>query len=89
MLLKDYIEQHGVRVVFLAEQVGVTRDCIYKYMSGERRPKDREILLRIAKVTRGLVKAKDFAVAPESKTNGHKTKSHRNGKGSRQGVKVK
>lgn len=73
MLLKDYIAESGVTVVSLAKRLGVTRDCIHKYISGDRRPKNKLILNRILKATDGKVTANDFYLNGHSKKKGKRT----------------
>lgn len=60
MLLREFITENHLTVIDFAQKIGVTRDCVQKYMSGKRRPKNKDILLRILKLTDGQVTANDF-----------------------------
>lgn len=64
MLLRDYITKYEKKVSEFALEIGVTRDCVQKYMSGKRRPTDEEVLLRIYNATDGAVTANDFYDIP-------------------------
>lgn len=60
MLLIDYIAKNKIKVADFALKIGVTRDCVHKYIRGERKPIDDEILKNIAYITKGEVTANDF-----------------------------
>lgn len=60
MLLRDWIIDHKKKVTAFALEIGVTRDCVQKYMSGKRRPTDQKVLQKIFEATGGDVTANDF-----------------------------
>lgn len=73
MILRDYISKYKKRVSTFASEIGVTRDCVYKYMSGDRIP-DEAIMPMIYRATNGKVTANDFFDLPTLKKK-RRTKS--------------
>lgn len=67
MRLNEYIEDNQVKVAEFAVAIGVTRDCVYKYMSGKRKPTDEIILQNIKVETQGKVTANDFYALPKKR----------------------
>ncbi len=65
MQLREYFDQSKKTIVAFAHEIGVTRDCVQKYLSGKRKPNDEDVLLRIFKATGGLVTANDFYDLPK------------------------
>lgn len=63
MILRDYISKYKKRVTTFATEIGVTRDCVYKYMNGDRIP-EKEVMPSIVRVTKGEVTANDFHDLP-------------------------
>lgn len=57
MQLVEYIKSSGATIPEFAESVGATPAAVYKWISGERRPRD---FRKIVSVTGGLVTANDF-----------------------------
>lgn len=72
MRLSDYFKNHKCNAEDFAELIGVSDQAVYKYLSGERKPRDKEILAAIANATNGQVTANDFYNVPSAKKNGHK-----------------
>lgn len=73
MLLQEYKRKYKLTVEGLAHGLGVTPDCVYKYLSGDRKPKENVMLL-IYKITNGLVTANDFYL-PQKLTKRTKVKT--------------
>lgn len=59
MKLLDYLEQNEMTDAEFAELIGVKRQSIYRYRTGERMP-EWPIVARIMQVTEGQVTANDF-----------------------------
>lgn len=67
MKLASYLETKNVSDSDFADAIGVSRQAVHRYKSGDRFP-ERPVLSRIFKATGGRVTANDFAnigVAPE------------------------
>lgn len=65
MKLAEYLSDAEIKASAFAERIGVTRQTLWRYMSGERRP-EWDVLERIAQATRGQVTPNDFLEAPET-----------------------
>lgn len=59
MKLADYLSEAEIKPSAFAERLGVTRQTLWRYMSGERRP-EWSILEVIARETGGKVTPNDF-----------------------------
>jgi transcriptional regulator with XRE-family HTH domain len=59
MQLAEYLRLNGMTAAVFARQVGMTRQAVGNYLSGDRFPHP-EKLIRIKEVTAGLVTAEDF-----------------------------
>lgn len=57
--MREYIDKSAISVTEFAKQIGVSRQAVYDYMSGEKMPK-RATMQNIEAVTRGKVKPQDF-----------------------------
>ena len=65
MKLAKYLEDRNLTDAAFARAIGVERQAIGRYKSGDRFP-EKPILLRIFEETGGLVTANDFAgIEPE------------------------
>lgn len=63
MKLMAYLGEHAIPDSAFAEQIGVTRQTLWRYKSGERRP-EWDVLERISRITDGAVTPNDFLDAP-------------------------
>ena len=63
MQLQQWLKKQSMPIMVFAERVGAHRSSIYRFIKGQTLPR-REVLRRIAEVTRGQVTANDF-VEPE------------------------
>lgn len=70
MTLAEFLSEADIKPTAFAERIGVTRQTLWRYMSGERRP-EWDVLERIQTETSGQVTPNDFlalatshAVAP-------------------------
>jgi transcriptional regulator with XRE-family HTH domain len=59
MNLAAFLDQHCISDEAFAEKIGVERQTVHRYRSGERRP-TWAVLEKIEKVTAGAVTANDF-----------------------------
>nr|WP_321182385.1 helix-turn-helix domain-containing protein [Methylobacterium sp. Leaf122] len=59
MKLADYLSEAEIRPATFAERIGVTRQTLWRYMSGDRRP-EWDVLERIRTETGGEVTPNDF-----------------------------
>jgi transcriptional regulator with XRE-family HTH domain len=59
MLLSDYLNENELSDAAFARLIGVERQTVGRYQTGDRFP-ERHILLRIFEVTAGKVTANDF-----------------------------
>ncbi|HWJ86904.1 MAG TPA: helix-turn-helix transcriptional regulator [Pelagibacterium sp.] len=59
MLLADYLRKRNLAAASFAQAIGVSRQTVFRYISGERMPR-RAILNRIEEETQGAVTASDF-----------------------------
>jgi transcriptional regulator with XRE-family HTH domain len=59
MQLAAYLTQADIKPSAFAERIGVTRQTLWRYMSGERRP-EWDVLERIKRETEGHVTPNDF-----------------------------
>lgn len=59
MLLSDYLAENELSDAAFARLIGVERQTVGRYQTGDRFP-ERDILLRIFKATSGKVTANDF-----------------------------
>lgn len=64
MKLAAYLEENELTDAAFARLIGVERQAVGRYKSGERFP-EKLILLEIYKATNGAVTANDFADLPE------------------------
>lgn len=60
MKLARYLEINQISDSAFAETIGVSRQAVFRYKTGERFP-ERPVLAKIFKATRGEVTANDFA----------------------------
>ena len=63
-LLKRYIEQSGLTLVWIANEMGLTRECLYHKLRGESEFKASEIvklstILHLDRKTRGQIFLQD------------------------------
>jgi transcriptional regulator with XRE-family HTH domain len=63
MQLAIYLEQNNISDSDFADQIGVERQAVYRYRSGQRFP-EKTILHKIFEATNGAVTANDFAGLP-------------------------
>jgi len=63
MKLATYLENNEISDAAFARQIGVERQAVGRYKSGDRFP-EKPILLKIYEVTAGAVTANDFADLP-------------------------
>ena len=74
MKLSEYMETHGIKVSFLAGQLGVSVHYLYALIHGIKEP-SLALACRIEKVTRGKVKPRDLLLeAKEDKETQDKPK---------------
>jgi transcriptional regulator with XRE-family HTH domain len=59
MTLSDFLAQHEIPDAVFAERIGVTRQSLHRYKSGDRRP-EWDVLERIVRETNGAVTPNDF-----------------------------
>jgi predicted transcriptional regulator len=59
MHLREYIDRNNINVTAFAQEVGVSRNTIYAYIRGERRP-SLKTYNRIKDRTEGQVDANSF-----------------------------
>jgi transcriptional regulator with XRE-family HTH domain len=59
MQLADYLSANSISPRDFAKSIGVSKETVRRYISGERRP-DLENMQTIAKATNGEVTANDF-----------------------------
>ncbi|CAO4179026.1 helix-turn-helix domain-containing protein [Methylorubrum populi] len=59
MKLADYLSEAEIRPAAFAERIGVTRQTLWRYVSGDRRP-EWDVLERIQAATGGHVTPNDF-----------------------------
>lgn len=57
--LEDWLKTSGVGLTRFAERIGVSRQALHRYRTGERMP-DRAIMAKIAQETDGAVRPNDF-----------------------------
>ena len=65
MQLWDYLQRHGLTQVEFAKRIGVGKNTVYRYTTGERFPNKR-VMRRITDETKGKVTASDFMKLMES-----------------------
>lgn len=65
MQLRDYIQDKGITYADFAEQIGVTKTSVYRYVAGLTRPAN-DVLPKIKEATKGLVTPNDFFALNES-----------------------
>jgi transcriptional regulator with XRE-family HTH domain len=63
MKLASYLETNKIPDSAFAEAIGVTRQAVYRYRTGDRFP-ERPVLAKISEATGGEVTANDFVDAP-------------------------
>lgn len=59
MKFKDYIEENGLRVAFVAKKLRVVPLTVYKVMQ-KKHPPSLEVAYRIVKFTKGSVTIRDL-----------------------------
>ena len=59
MKLADFLSNADIKATAFAERIGVTRQTLWRYISGERRP-EWDVLERIQRETEGQVTPNDF-----------------------------
>ena len=59
MRLSQYLEANDLTLMEFAEKIGVSHQAVARYATGERIPR-RNVMERIACVTKGLVQPNDF-----------------------------
>lgn len=65
MILSDWLKETGRTIDGFAEEIGVERQSVHRWINGTRFPK-REFIGRIDKLSDGRVSAADwFAAAPD------------------------
>ncbi len=65
MKLADYLSRSEIKPSAFAERLGVTRQTLWRYMSGDRRP-EWDVLERICAETGGQVTPNDFLGDPQA-----------------------
>lgn len=65
MILSDYLNQHDVSDRAFAERIGVSRQALHRYRTGQRTPKP-PVMKRIREATGGAVAADDFISTAET-----------------------
>jgi predicted transcriptional regulator len=73
MQLKEYLYKYGIKHSFIAEKVGITKQCIARYIMGYNRP-PLEVMAKIEDITNGKVSIRDWLKTDESKDNTTKNK---------------
>lgn len=63
MKLADYLAQQEISDSAFADRIGVSRQALWRYKSGDRRP-EWDVLERIAHETSGQVTPNDFLPVP-------------------------
>ncbi len=63
MTITEFLAQSETSDAALAEAIGVSRQSLHRYKTGERRP-EWDVLERLAKVTNGNVTPNDFIDVP-------------------------
>lgn len=63
MRLADYLTDNKISDATFAGSIGVERQAVFRYRTGERFP-EKTILLKIYEATNGAVTANDFAGIP-------------------------
>lgn len=64
MRLAPYLEREKISDADFAEKIGVSRQAVHRYRTGERVP-DQPIMHRIAETTAGEVLPNDFYDVPQ------------------------
>lgn len=64
MQLGTYLKKNNITVVKFAAEAGLSTDAIYKYLRGERRPRDPEKIERIKEASNGKVTISSFYELP-------------------------
>jgi transcriptional regulator with XRE-family HTH domain len=59
MQLRAYLATQDITIAAFADALGVSIQAVHRYLNGERLPK-REVMARIACVTKGKVQPNDF-----------------------------
>ena len=59
MKLATYLDANDLTLAEFGERIGVSFQAVARYAAGERIPR-RDVMLRIASVTKGLVQPNDF-----------------------------
>ena len=59
MKLSKFLETNGSSVEEFADKIGVTRQAVHLYMTGQRIPR-KSVMVKIAKATKDQVMANDF-----------------------------
>lgn len=59
MTLSEWLKAKDVTTSAFAEQIGVKRQSVHRYLEGERLPR-RDVLAKIHQATKGAVTANDF-----------------------------
>lgn len=67
MTLAEYLDKAETSDTAFAEMIGVSRQALHRYKTGERRP-EWNVLERIRDVTGGQVTPNDFLDAPARET---------------------
>lgn len=65
MKLADYLSKAEIKPSAFAESIGVSRQTLWRYVSGDRRP-EWDVLERIRAETEGHVTPNDFLDDPAS-----------------------
>lgn len=60
MNLSAYLDRNKISDSDFADKIGVTRQAVHRYKTGERFP-ERPVLAKIFTATKGAVTANDFA----------------------------
>lgn len=67
MQLAKYLEQNKISDAAFARSIGVERQAVGRYRTGDRFP-EKSVLLEIFKASNGSVTANDFAGLPDEGT---------------------
>jgi transcriptional regulator with XRE-family HTH domain len=74
MKLGEYINQKKLSQEAFGNLIEVSQAAVARFVNGQRMPR-REIILRIAQITGGLVTANDFYELPTKKSKQSKKKN--------------
>lgn len=59
MQLRQYLDKHRIDVPAFADELGVSAQTVYRYLTGDRLP-HRDVMGRICQITKGAVQPNDW-----------------------------